>query len=131
MARILVTAVALGAVALGFAATAQAKLCVSIDAPRTVRQGAVFAVRVTTLLPTWEEGKLVELAPTPAAIRLRVTLLGPGGVWREARLRRTSNPAVWTARLRLGLRGHWVLQVSGWESAPRTCAAPARIRVRA
>lgn len=129
MCRIVATTVPLVALLLSLAPDAEAKLCVRIDAPRTVRVGTAFTVRVTTLLPTWEGHRLVDLEPERASIRLRLTVLGPGGTYREVRVRRTRAPAVWSTRLRLSRRGFWLLTVSGWERAPRACAPPERIRV--
>ena len=128
MRRMLAIALPLTALVLGLASDAEAKLCVRIDAPSAVRVGSTFTVRVTTLLPTWEGHRLVDLEPERASIRLRLTVLGPGGTYREVRLRPTKAPAVWSTRLRLSRRGFWLLTVSGWERAPRECAPPERIR---
>lgn len=110
---------------------AEAKLCVRIHAPREAPSGAVVTVRVTTLEPTtWEGNEPVGLTPARASTRLRLTLAGPRGAFREARLRRTKDPTVWTASLELGRAGLWTLTVVGWEHAPQACAPPARVRVR-
>jgi hypothetical protein len=113
------------------APVAQAKLCVRIDAPREARAGSAVTVLVTTLEPTtWDGRKPVGLTPANASTKLRLSLAGPRGAFREVRLRRTKDPAVWTTKLRLARPGLWTLTIAGWEYAPRACAPPARIRVR-
>jgi len=110
---------------------AEAKLCVSIDAPRVVRVGTRVTVRVTALQPgTWIGLKPVDVEPARMPPRRRLVLQGPGGERREAVLRRTPDPAVAAARFRLDRPGRWTLSVTGWEYAPRACAPRARIVVR-
>ena len=129
--RPLLTTVLLGALLLVHAPAAEAKLCVRVDAPRAARTGEVVTVRVTTLLPTtWEGTRPVGLRPVRAyPTRLRLAISGPGGTYREVRLRLTDDPAVLTARLRLRQAGRWTLRVAGWEHAPHLCAPPLHIRV--
>ena len=118
-------------IALGLAPAAEAKVCVRIDAPRTVRVGSTFTASLTTMLPTWSGSRVVDLEPVELTGRpLRLTLRGPDGVIREIRLRRTREAAVWKARLRLAEPGMWRLSASGWEYAPRSCAPSVAVRVR-
>ena len=128
--RLFVIAALVGTFLLAAAPAAEAKLCVQIDAPRTARTGGSVTVRVTTMSPTWEGNTVVHLTPEPTSLRLRLSVRGPRGDVREVPLRRTRNPAVWSARLALASRGIWTLSVFGWEYAPRTCAPPWRMRVR-
>lgn len=115
--------------ALTFAPAAEAKLCVRIAAPRTALAGQVVTVRVTTLLPTWQNGRLVGVQPVGFSGRLlQLELRGPA--WDTLRLRRSSRPAVWLAQIVFAHRGVWMLYVAGWESAPRECAPEARVLVR-
>jgi hypothetical protein len=129
--RWILIATLLGALLLAHAPVAEAKLCVRIDAPRTAGAGERVTVRVTTLLPTsWDGTRPVGLRPARAHPgRLRLSVTGPGGVYREVRLRLTDDPAVVSTRLRLDQAGRWTLRVAGWEYAPRACAPAARIRV--
>jgi hypothetical protein len=130
MRRALVTLIALVGITLALASPAMAKLCVRIDAPTRGQVGSPVVVRVTTLLPTWSGSRLVDLRPTFASGRLRLTVQSSLGAYRELRLRRTADAAVWKATLRFQRSGLWLLTVAGWESAPRECAPPARIRVK-
>jgi hypothetical protein len=120
-------AFALG-LALAATPTADAKLCVAIEAPREARAGSVIVARVTTFTPSWDGRRIVDRRPVRATFALRLTVRGPQG-YRELRLRRTRNPVIWRANVPLVSPGDWELRVAGWERAPRACAPPARIRV--
>ena len=130
MQRVTVTVIALVALSLAFASSATAKLCIQIDAPSSAHVRSPVVVRVTTLLPTWSGGRLVDLRPTSGGIRLRLVIRSADGAYREVRLRGSADAAVWKATLRFQRSGLWLLTVSGWESAPRSCAPPVRIRVK-
>jgi hypothetical protein len=125
--------------ALGFASLAaaagaglaEAKTCVRIAAPATVLSGEPTSVTVTTLMPSaWVGGRPVGLRPEPSTMALRLVLEGPGGQYREAKLRRVA-PRASKARasIRMAARGVWKLSVLGWAYAPRACAPPRQVRV--
>ena len=126
-----ISALAVLAALLVYVPEAEAKLCVRIDATRVAHVGDVVTVRVTTLLPTsWEGTRPVGLQPTRAyPTRLRLSVSGPDGTYRQVRLRLTKDPAVVSAQIRLEQAGRWTLRVAGWERAPHLCAPPLRIRV--
>lgn len=116
---------------LAAAPSAEGKLCVRVSAPRTASSGQPILVSVTTLLPAWSDGKLAGVRPVPAfGPALRLDAVGPGGEWRRLRLTRTKRPAIWSVRVSLDARGVWTLEAAGWGTAPRGCAAPARVLVR-
>lgn len=124
-------ALVLPLLALAFAPAAEAKSCVRIAAPRTAESGRAVTVRVTTLLPTWENGRLKRVRPMPSPLgSLRVDLRDPSGRHETISLHRAQDQAVWVAILVFPRAGTWTLSVPGWESAPRECAPDARVLVR-
>jgi len=117
--------------ALVLAPAVQAKMCVRISAPETAPARQVVAVRVTTLMPTWANGKLVATKPADmGGVRITVRAAGPGGEELRLRLRRSAVKATFVGRIAFPVRGTWTLHVQGWEYAPRDCAKRARIVVR-
>jgi hypothetical protein len=130
-ARLAVTLAFASLAAVGVVESAQAKSCVRIAAPATVLTGKPMSVTVTTLMPSgWVDGRPVGLRPEPSTVALRLVLEGPGGQYREVKLRRlTPRASKARATIRMAARGVWKLSVLGWAYAPQACAPPRHVRV--
>jgi hypothetical protein len=118
--------------ALWLAPMASAKGCVRIEAASDVSVGESVRVTVRTYASTWARGKVVPGAPKSLGIPyFTVTASGPGGRRSQFLARRIGDGKVRVARTAFNTPGMWRLTATNWKYAPRSCAPPAVVRVRA
>ncbi len=117
--------------ALAVAAPAQAALEVRISiTPAKPRVGQRTVVQVR---PYWTylrpDGSCCRLEPANVAYPFRLESVSPAGRVFRPRLRRTSNPFVWTAGFIFRTRGTWTLREPHWGPDYSTSAG-GRPRIR-
>jgi hypothetical protein len=115
---------------LAVVSSASGKGCVRIEVVPTTRVGEPVRVTVRTYTAKAVDRHVVPANAALIAIpRFTITAERPDG--RRLRLGTSMSGDARVARIEFGMTGVWRLWATNWEHAPRSCAPPALVLVRA